>query len=245
MIPGAFDMLRAQFERLGCAGPPSEAECAALAETVTSVRTFPGRTQMVARGVPLDHSVLLLDGIVCRQSELVDGRRQILALHLPGDFVDLHGLLLKTLDHEVVSCSSARIAYASHDGLRRLTVDMPHLARKLWFVTTVDAAIHRQWIEMLARPAIERIAHLLCELQRRLAVVGRADPRGYDLPLTQTDLADATALTPVHVNRTLRHLRERGLVTIRSGRVNIADLAGLCRLARFDETYLYLDRGDL
>ena len=58
--------------------------------------------------------------------------------------------------------------------------------------------------------------------------------------MTQTDLAECLGLTPVHVNRTLRELRERGLVEFRSRRVTILDLAGLKRVAEFDPTYLYL-----
>ena len=76
----------------------------------------------------------------------------------------------------------------------------------------------------------------------RLEVVGLADGGTFALPLTQIDLADATALTPVHVNRTLRQLREARLVDFRSGRVEIGDLAGLERLAGFDPAYLYLNR---
>ena len=243
MIETTERELRPQFERLGCAGEPSQEERSALASTIDAIRNVTARKTVVRAHRDLTESVMLVEGFVSRQRELPDGRRQILAIHVPGDFVDLHGFLLKRLDHDVCALSSVRIACASHDRLRDVAATMPELARKLWFVTTVDAAIHRQWIAMLSRPAIERVAHLFCELHARLSVVERITRDGYALPLTQADLADATALTPVHVNRTLRHLRERGLVNFRSGRVSIEDLPALERIARFDRDYLYLDRG--
>ena len=235
--------LTPQFERLGCAGAPSQEERVALASTVDTIRNMTARHTVVTAHRDLTESVFLIEGFVSRQRELPDGRRQILAIHVPGDFVDLHGLLLKRLDHDVCALSSVRFALASHERLRAIAAEFPALTRKLWFVTTVDAAIHRQWIAMLSRPAVERVAHFFCELHARLSVVGRITADGYALPLTQTDLADATALTPVHVNRTLRHLRERGLVNFRSGRVSIGDMAGLEKIARFDPDYLYLHRG--
>lgn len=207
---------------------------------ISNVRDYPSRAMITRPRVPLDRSQLLVDGFVARQTELPNGRRQILAIHVPGDFLDLHGLLLKTLDHEVVALSPARLAEAPHSALRDVTAEHPHLSRLLWFSTMVDAAIHREWIASLGRTAAGRIAHLLCELQIRLEVVGRADQSEFALPLTQVDLADATALTPVHVNRTLRHLRENGIVDFRSGIVTIGDLQALRRVAGFDPGYLYL-----
>ena len=200
------------------------------------------RAQRCRSHTHLDVSKLLIEGFVSRQCTLLDGRRQILAIHVPGDFVDLHGFVLKYLDHEVVALTPAKLATVPHDELRDITATDPHLARMLWFATTVDAAIHREWIASLSRSAMARVAHLFCELRAKLEVVGLADRSGYALPLTQIDLADATSLTPVHVNRTLRQMREAGLLDFRAGRVEIGDLDGLIRIASFDPRYLYLDR---
>ena len=245
MTTSAECELTPQFERLGCAGAPSERERLAIADTVEGFHDVTARTAIVRLDDELSESALLVDGFVSRQREVEEGRRQILGLHVPGDFVDLHGLLLGRLDHDVVALSPARIACASHRRLRAVIADLPELARKLWFVSAVDAAMHRQWLTNLSRPAVERVAHLFCELHARLTVVGRVRDGSYALPLTQADLADATALTPVHVNRTLRHLREQGLVNFRGGRVCVGDLAALTRVARFDPGYLYLDRGSV
>ncbi|WP_253716943.1 Crp/Fnr family transcriptional regulator [Sphingomonas sp. AP4-R1] len=229
-------------DRLRRSDTLSETEISALAGVISDVRDYANRAVVARPHEHLEKSQLLISGLVARQTELPNGRRQILAIHVPGDFLDLHGLLLKSLDHEVVTLSPARLAEAPHPVLREMTSEHPHLARLLWFSTMVDAAIHREWIASLGRTAAGRIAHLFCELQIRLEVVGLADTHEFALPLTQIDLADATALTPVHVNRTLRHLREGGIVDFRSGHVSIGDLNALRRIAGFNPDYLYLEQ---
>src|SRR4051794_3759646 len=209
-----------------------------------------GRTAELAPGRPLvrphvtlSESILLFEGLVCRYKDLAGGERQIMELHVAGDFVDLHGFLLKKLDHTVGTLTPVRYAAVPHDALRHITETHPHLGRILWFSTLIDAAIHREQIVSVGRrTALSRIAHLLCELYVRLKLVGLADEDGYALPLTQADVADATGLTSVHVNRMLRKLRNDELLTFRNGRVTIHDWDGLQRVAEFDPTYLHLER---
>ncbi len=113
----------------------------------------------------------------------------------------------------------------------------------LWFSTLLDAAIHRERILSIGRrSALARIAHLLCELNLRLEVVGLAKSGRYLLPLTQGDIADATGLTPVHVNRMLKQLRDQQLLTFRGGEVTIHEWDRLQRVAEFSSFYLYLER---
>jgi CRP-like cAMP-binding protein len=108
----------------------------------------------------------------------------------------------------------------------------------------LDAALHREWIFRLGRlDAVGRVAHLLTEIYFRLAAVGRAGDMSFPLALTQQDLGEACGLTSVHVNRTLRRLREEGLADFSRGKVTIMDLPRLSRVAEFDPDYLYLDEG--
>lgn len=228
------------IDRLRRSHPLSDAECSALAAAAKEERSYEMRSSIVRAHTPLRMSQLLVKGFVSRETALPDGRRRILAIHVPGDFVDLHGFVLKSLDHDVVAMTRATMLLFPHDRMMPLVTEHGHVARVLWFATTVDAAIHREWIASYGRSAVARLAHLFCELRARLEAVGLADEEDYALPITQIDLADATALTPVHVNRTLRQLREAGLVDFRAGRVKIFDLAGLERLAGFYPDYLYL-----
>jgi CRP-like cAMP-binding protein len=229
------------IERLRRSDHISDAECRALQSSADQRLSFPPRTCLAKARVPLKNSQLLTEGFVSRETELPDGRRRILAIHVPGDFVDLHGFVLKSLDHDVFSLTQTTIVTFPHEKLLPLLSEHHHMARVLWFATAVDAAIHREWISSYGRSAVARLAHLFCELRTRLEAVDLADSSSYALPLTQIDLADATALTPVHVNRTLRQLREARLVDFRSGRVEIYDLAGLERLAGFNPAYLFLN----
>jgi CRP-like cAMP-binding protein len=214
-----------------------------LRDAVAEVRTLPAGRVIVRAGTILSESTLLFDGFVCRYKDLSDGQRQIMEIHVPGDFLDLHGFLLKRIDHNVAAMTPVRYAAVPHDALRRITEDYPHLTRILWFSTLLDAALHREKIiSMGRRSAVARIAHLLSELYVRLDLVGLAGDRRYPLPLKQADLADATGLTSVHVNRMLRKLRNDEILTFRNGEVVIHDWERLQRLAEFNPTYLHLER---
>jgi CRP-like cAMP-binding protein len=215
----------------------------AICGCIADIRDYPADTVIVRAGEPLDVSLLLLDGLLARAHQLREGERQITELHVAGDFADLHSFTLKRLDHDVVTMTRCKIAIVPHDRLKAMTEAHPHLARVYWFGTNLDAAIHRSWeVSLGRRRASPRMAHLFCELHIRLGLVGLATDEGFNLPLTQDELADCMGLTAVHVNRTLKELRERELVEFRSGKVIITDLAGLRELAEFDPSYLYLER---
>ena len=221
----------------------SDEEAAVLRASVAEICEYPEGRTIVRTGTTLSASTLLVEGIVCRYKDLADGQRQIMELHVAGDFVDLHGFLLKQLDHNVGAMTLVRIALVPHDALRAITETHPHLGRMLWFSTLLDAAIHREKILSIGRrSALARIAHIFCELLVRLRIAGLASDDGYALPLTQADLADVTGLTSVHVNRMLKKLRDEKLLTFRGGMVTIDDWEGLQRVAEFDPTYLHLER---
>ena len=214
-----------------------------LRASVSEIREYPEGRTIVRTGTTVSHSTLLVEGIVCRYKDLADGQRQIMELHVAGDFVDLHGFLLKQLDHNVGAMTKIRVALVPHDALRSITESHPHLGRMLWFSTLMDASIHREKILSIGRrSALARIAHIFCELLVRLQIVGLADDKSFALPLTQADLADCTGLTSVHVNRMLKKLRDENMLTFRGARATIEDWERLQRVAEFDPTYLHLER---
>lgn len=223
----------------------SPAEEGAIRDAVSEYRDYPADHIVIEQNVELNHSTLLLDGIMCRYKDLRNGERQITELHVAGDFADLHSFTLKYLDHNVMSLTPARAAIVPHDNLRRITEQFPRLTRIYWFNTNVDAAVHREWeLSLGRRMALARVAMLLCEMQLRLEIVGLADEGVFDLPLTQTDIAECTGLTNVSVNRTFRQLREQELVTVQGRQITILNKSGLWRTAEFDPSYLYLGKRD-
>lgn len=183
---------------------------------------------------------------MCRHKDLRNGERQITELHVAGDFADLHSFTLKRLDHDVSTLSDCEVAIVPHERLKLITEQHPHLTRVYWFGTNLDAAIHREWALSLGRrSALSRLANLFCELQVRLDIVGLAGENGFDLPLTQSELSQCLGITTVHVNRTLKELRDRGLAEFRSGKVSVRDPKGLREVAEFDPRYLYLGHLDI
>lgn len=219
----------------------TEQERARLEAAISDVQTLAPRKTIVHAGEPLGHSTLLIEGIMSRYIDDRNGLRQLVAIHVPGDFLDLHAFPLKTLDHDVATMTAATVATVPHTELDAIIHEMPELGRKLWFATLIDAAIHRAWLFRLGRlDAIGRVAHFICETNTRLMSAGLSDGRRFALSLTQTDLSEICGLTNVHVNRVMRQLREDNLCIFRSSLVEIPDPERLAKRAQFDPQYLYI-----
>jgi len=228
-------------QKLGVRDELTPDELRALDRAVSRVREVKADDDIVPAGQHLSESCLLLEGMSARYKLLGDGRRQITAVHVPGDFVDLHSFLLKVLDHGVLALNACTIAVVPHQALKQITETSPHLTRMLWLSTLLDAAIHREWIaNMGQRPALERTAHLFCELFKRLEAVGKTEGMGFRFPLTQSELSDTLGLSLVHMNRVIQALRAQRLVTWEGRVLTILDWDRLCGLAGFDPAYLYL-----
>ncbi|WP_342251504.1 Crp/Fnr family transcriptional regulator [Sphingomonas sp. OTU376] len=235
-------MIEKHLAKLRARDEVSAEEEQVLRALVSEVREIPAKTTFIRAGQRLTTSTLLLEGLMCRYKDLSDGQRQISELHVAGDFVDLHSFTLKRLDHNLMALSACKIAVVPHERLLALSHEHPHLTRLYWFTTNMDAAVHREWeLSLGRRSAIARIAHLLAEMHVRLGLVGLTHGLEFRLPLTQVDLAECVGLTPVHVNRTLKLLREEGTVDMQRGRVRILDLARLHAIAEFNPQYLYLE----
>ncbi|MDO7843217.1 Crp/Fnr family transcriptional regulator [Sphingomonas immobilis] len=221
----------------------SSADLEILEAAASDLRTLPARRTIITRGQAVRHSTYLIDGFMCRYMDDREGERQLVAVHVPGDFVDLHAYPLETLDHDVATLTECRVALVPHDKLDAILATQANLAKLLWFSTLLDAAIHREWIFRLGRlSAAARVAHFFCEMEAKLRVIGRSDGKAFDLPLTQADLGEICGITAVHLNRMLRDLKERGLMAFRGGRVTIQDLPGLARFSEFDPGYLFVDQ---
>ncbi len=168
---------------------------------------------LVREGEKPTRSCLLLEGFAFRHKVLVDGSRSISAIHMKGDVVDLQNSLLGTADHSVQTLTRCSVAFIPREEIKRIVFAFPNVGMAIWYDTLVDGSIFREWIANVARrDAAARLAHLLCEFGLRLEAIGLGDRVSYELPMTQEQLADATGLTPVHVNRTLKDLEERGLI---------------------------------
>ena len=186
---------------------------------------------------------VMVSGWACRYKQLEDGRRQITGFLLPGDVFDLNVFMLRHLDHSVAAITSVSVADLPRDVVDALLRNHPRVRDALGWDTLVAAAVQREWIVSLGqRDAFERVGHLLCELFVRLRVVGLAQNGSCELPVVQTDLADATGLSAVHVNRTLQELRSAGLIVLKGRALHIPNLPALQEASLFNPAYLHLDR---
>ncbi|MFA4938018.1 Crp/Fnr family transcriptional regulator [Brevundimonas sp.] len=228
-------------EKLSLRDRISPEEIEALQKALEPPKTVAAGSDIVREHSRPLHSTLLISGFSARYSTLEDGARQITEINVSGDFIDLHSLLMKQMDHGVVALTECVIAEAPHSGLIDITERHPHLTRLLWLDTIIDAAVHRQWlVAMGRRSGLGHLAHLVCELYLRLQAVGQTGDMTFDLPLTQAVLGDALGLSTVHVSRLISELRGEGVINWSNGQIDILDWRRLAEIAEFDPTYLRL-----
>jgi CRP-like cAMP-binding protein len=228
--------------QLSMRGKLSEAEKSALTKAVGGTRHVAHNTDMIRQGDSPRESTFVLNGFAARYKDLENGSRQIVAIHVKGDFVDLHSFLLKRMDHGITALTPCHVAWIPHEHIQEITERFPNLTRLLWLTTLVDAVTHREWIVDLGRKtAASNIAHLICELFVRLTAIGETDGTKFRLPITQEELADARGMSIVHLNRSLQLLRSQGLISWHGETVIIKDWFALSDLAEFDASYLSFD----
>jgi CRP-like cAMP-binding protein len=235
-----FNPLLAKLERHG---PLSEEEKRVIRQITARTVIFQPREDIVPEDSTPSHSSLILSGFAIRNNHSPDGRRQITAFHIPGDFADLHSFLLRPIDDGVAALTTCTVATVQHSDLKEITKTYPYLTRVLWFSTLIDAAVHRAWITTLGRmEARQRLAHFMCELHDRLASVGMAKDGEFELPITQEELGDAFGISTVHVNRMLQDLRTDGLITSHGKTLIINDWERLRHQAQYKPDYLHVDQ---
>jgi CRP-like cAMP-binding protein len=219
-------------------------------DDIAAIRAWPYRLQrarsaayLIREGQTLSECCLLVEGHAFRSKLTGAGHRQIVSFHMKGDLVDLHHLELRVADHNVQALNDAMIAWFPMSAIRATIDARPAVARALWRDTLIDGSIFREWILNVGRrDARTRIAHLLCELiYRREGALAGEPHRRFELPMSQEQIGDATALTPVHVNRMLQHLEAEKLIQRERRRFRIHDWDALCAVADFDPAYLHLD----
>ncbi|WIJ25959.1 Crp/Fnr family transcriptional regulator [Devosia sp. RR2S18] len=238
-----YGVLQPFFNKLEARDALSEEEKRALVAAARQELKFSGGDDIVREGERPQRSMLLVSGFAIRYRVVAQGQRQILAIHIPGDFIDLQSFLLKEMDHSLAAVNGVRIYTYPHENLARLTESYSHLTRLLWLHTLLDAASQREWIVGLGRlSAVSRTAHLICEMYVRLKTNGLADALTFSFPMTQAALADALGLSTVHVNRVLQELRQRNLVSWEGTQIEVLDWDGLRHLGEFDDRYLHLVR---
>jgi CRP-like cAMP-binding protein len=225
--------------------PLSEEEKNAILRLPVTIREIGADQDILREGDRPSQCYVVLEGFQCRYKMQRDGERQIMSFHVPGDIPDLQSLFLATMDHSLGTITPNKVGFITHDALQDLIRAQPGIGERLWRETLIDAAIFREWIVNVgSRDAYTRIGHLICEFFVRLRSVGLTKDTTFNFPITQTEIADATGLSTVHVNRSVQQLRADGLISLERGVCNIPDFARLKEAAMFDPAYLHLQGSD-
>jgi CRP-like cAMP-binding protein len=233
-------MLKPLFAILEQYAPLSPVERHALEGLASQPKRVPAGTDLITEGDRPNQCRLVLTGQAFRHKTLSDGRRQIMAFHVPGEVIDLQGLFI-SMDHTVTALTACDIALAPHTKMLALFDAYPRIAQAFWRASLVEAAIFREWmVGMGRRSAHARISHLFCEVVLRLKAAGLVEGDRAPFPITQQHLSDALGLSAVHTNRVLQQLRGQGLLTFHGGELVIMDWPGLKAAGEFDPAYLHL-----
>lgn len=228
------------IEKLGGYGLLSPPDRELLAGMCQNARRFPSRHDLIREGDEPGPVFVMLEGWGCRYKLLPDGSRQIVAFLIPGDFCDMHAGILREMDHSIGTLTPASVATITRERMEEMTEQHPKIAQAFWWTQLVDEGVLRAWIvSMGRRNSTERVAHLICELYARVRNIGLATNHSCEMPLTQVVLADALGLTPIHVNRVMRMLREAGIMDLKGGILHVHQPDQLSRIGGFDETYLH------
>ncbi len=213
-----------------------------LEDLVVSTKIARNGQKLYSRGNDIDHFSILVEGFAF--SCIDDSKsRCILGLHMPGDLLDVSALPLHRLDYDLVALGSVVIGQIDKARFQHLIRSEPNLTQLIWMFNLCDAAIQRQWTLKLSKlTASRRLAHMIAEIWTRLELIGLARSDGFETPLTQAHLADMCGTTPIHMNRSVRELREVGIADFRRGRIQVEDRAALHEYGGFESSYLFLDK---
>ena len=234
------------LEQLEFFGALAEEDRRAVLGLPHRVRRVDAGAYLVREGDLPKQCAVLVDGFAYRQKLTGAGSRQIMAVSIPGDAVDLQNMYLDISDHSLQLLTQATVAEIPRDALQELARTRPAIGTAIMTVTLVEASILREWVVNVGRrDSKARIAHVLCEFAVRLEARGLATEDGFELPMTQEQLADATGLTSVHVNRVLKSLEAEGLISRRRRQIHFEDWRALQHAGDFSRRYLHIADHDI
>lgn len=243
MNPTRFDGTQTQvvLRRLGTFRPLSAPAATALDKAVRErILRLGGGQDLISEGDRPDRIRFVLSGWLARYKTLEDGRRQIVNFVLPGEICDPYSYLLARMDHSIGTLTPVVFSEIERERFEELVAGDRTLAEAVWCEWFAGNSIQREWtLNIGRRVALERVAHLLCEIFDRLKAIGQVDGNSCAFPITQMDLADATGLSVVHLNRTLQELRAAGLIVLRERTLTISDLDALKSAGLFSPAYLH------
>ena len=242
---GAYDPLNSRLRRrLGAFAVLGPAELHALAELEAVAIPLAANSPIVHEGEASTQLYVLREGWAMRYNILRDGRRQIVNLILPGDFICAHAALFDSSDDNVSTLTGAMLARIERQAALAVFEALPRLGLAFARACAQEESILRERLVSIGcRSLTERAAHLLLELHARLSLVGLAENGTFEMPASQAIMADCLGISAVHVSKTMTRLREAGLIEVKNRQprsIVIRDRARLEAVAGFRSAYLHL-----
>ncbi len=219
-----------QLQHMDCGGCPirHRAVCARCdndeletLEQLKYYRSFQAGQTVIWSGDRMDFVASVVSGIATLTQTLEDGRRQMVGLLLPSDFVGRPGRAMATYDvtatTDLVMCCFRRKPFED------MLVRTPHVAQRLLEMTLDELDAAREWMLLLGRKtAREKIASLLAIVARRDASLKLTETLGkasVELPLTREEMADYLGLTLETVSRQISALKRDGVIRLHGKRL--------------------------
>jgi CRP-like cAMP-binding protein len=210
-----------------------------LANIVANSFELKPKRKLIDRNRPLEHFFVVVSGWLIEYRQLRNGRRQILNFRLPGELIGVESLVYANALCSVAALTACRVAPVSHEAFEQVQILFPRLASAFLLTSLRDSAIlQERAVNLGRRPAFQRVAHLLLELEYRSRASQSHNEGRLPFPLSQQDIADSTGITPQYVNRVLQQMRSLGLIRIGEGVLEILDAPELANLGRFNANYL-------
>jgi CRP-like cAMP-binding protein len=177
--------------------------------------------------------------MAARYRVLRNGKRQIVDVLVPGDVIGMPGSFQDRASFSVIALTDMKLEICQLDAFINVCYQRPKFALALsWLAVEHGNNSAERIVDIGRRTPIERLAHFLLKLHRRLLMVGRAEPASFDLPVSQEVMSDTLGLSVPHLNRMLTKLRNDGLLVVADRRVQFTDIRALEVLAHFQSATL-------
>jgi CRP/FNR family transcriptional regulator len=199
-------------------------------ERIKYYRSFDAGQTVIWSGDRMDFVASVVTGIATLTQTMEDGRRQMVGLLLPSDFVGRPGRA--TAAYDVTATTDLVMCCFRKKPFEDIMLRTPHIAQRLLEMTLDELDAAREWMLLLGRKtAREKIASLLAILARRdvtLGLRGTQGPMTFDVPLTREAMADYLGLTLETVSRQMSALKRDRIILLEGKRhVTVPDFGRL------------------
>lgn len=220
------------LRKLSCFKPFSESDERTMQDFKVGEIVVEPNQPVLIEGTTSPQLYTVLEGMALRYKLLPNGRRQVINVVFPGDFLGLQAELLGELKHSIETVTETKLCVFDRAAFWSFVRSHPERALDIAWLTAVEEhLLGSSLLSLGQRSARERIAWALLSLYKRAEALDLVQNNTMHLPIRQQDLADALGLSLVHTNKTLAILRDKELADWRGKRMVIMDEAGLFDMA--------------